>query len=421
MGVVVLNRHLGIEAAFRDSFTELVSKASSAQVLGWRVRGLWYILNEGPVLPYLQLGAGQDILINSKPQCKTANSSNCAWVKSPDNDKALEVGIGLKVPVTYRLGLRVAGLYLMGDPRPGSSGMVSEFEAQAGFSWSFGGKPEDSDGDGIPNDFDKCPNQAEDKDGFEDEDGCPDMDNDGDGIPDGHDKCPNLAEDLDKFHDDDGCPDLDNDEDGIPDTKDKCPDQPETKNGWQDEDGCPDVADSDGDGIPNNLDKCPTQAEDKDGFQDEDGCPDPDNDGDGILDKDDKCPSKPETKNGFQDEDGCPDQMAENVQKLFAAPMAHVEFKADKLNKGADAHLTPLLEFMLEQETSKVEIAVQPEGDGEPALALALARAESIKAWVVEQGIDAGRLKAATTPPASNPTKPGKGGVVTAHVVLRLL
>src|SRR3569833_2331909 len=67
-----------------------------------------------------------------------------------------------------------------------------------------------------------------------------DVDSDGDGIADAKDKRPNEAEDKDIFQDDDGRPDPDNDGDGVPDAADKCPDQPETKNGFQDEDGCPD-------------------------------------------------------------------------------------------------------------------------------------------------------------------------------------
>jgi hypothetical protein len=98
----------------------------------------------------------------------------------------------------------------------------------------------DSDRDGIPNDVDRCRNEPEDKDGFEDDDGCPDPDNDNDGIADAADKCPTEAEDKDGFEDQDGCPDLDNDHDGIPDRLDKCPDQAETINGNDDEDGCPD-------------------------------------------------------------------------------------------------------------------------------------------------------------------------------------
>ncbi len=59
----------------------------------------------------------------------------------------------------------------------------------------------DRDGDGVPDDFDKCPDAPEDRDGFEDDDGCPDPDNDQDGIPDVQDKCPN-----DPGPPPDGCP-----------------------------------------------------------------------------------------------------------------------------------------------------------------------------------------------------------------------
>ena len=65
----------------------------------------------------------------------------------------------------------------------------------------------DRDGDGIPDDLDKCPDEPEDKDGFEDEDGCPDPDNDKDGIPDAVDKCPNEPETVNGVDDEDGCPD----------------------------------------------------------------------------------------------------------------------------------------------------------------------------------------------------------------------
>jgi len=98
----------------------------------------------------------------------------------------------------------------------------------------------DTDGDGIPDDVDKCPDDPEDFDGFQDADGCPDPDNDQDGIPDVDDLCPNDPEDKDGFEDQDGCPDPDNDKDRILDKDDKCPNEPETYNGYQDEDGCPD-------------------------------------------------------------------------------------------------------------------------------------------------------------------------------------
>ncbi|AUX27678.1 hypothetical protein SOCEGT47_082760 [Sorangium cellulosum] len=65
-------------------------------------------------------------------------------------------------------------------------------------------------------------------------------DADGDGVPDEIDQCGELAEDRDGFQDDDGCPEGDNDEDGVFDDEDRCPAQQEDEDGVQDEDGCPD-------------------------------------------------------------------------------------------------------------------------------------------------------------------------------------
>jgi hypothetical protein len=98
----------------------------------------------------------------------------------------------------------------------------------------------DRDGDGILDNVDQCPDDPEDRDNFEDTDGCPDPDNDRDGILDRVDLCPNDPEDRDNFEDENGCPDPDNDHDRIPDVRDRCPNEPETYNAHEDEDGCPD-------------------------------------------------------------------------------------------------------------------------------------------------------------------------------------
>ncbi len=63
---------------------------------------------------------------------------------------------------------------------------------------------------------------------------------DKDGIVDDDDRCPLSKEDKDEFEDDDGCPETDNDHDGVDDAKDKCPFEAETINGTTDDDGCPD-------------------------------------------------------------------------------------------------------------------------------------------------------------------------------------
>ena len=169
----------------------------------------------------------------------------------------------------------------------------------------------DLDNDGIPDSIDKCPQVPEDKDGFEDADGCPDYDNDKDGIADTVDGCPNAAEDYDGYQDKDGCPDPDNDEDGVCD-----PWVGDSHLESQYEMTC------------KGVDKCPNLPEDVDGFEDADGCPDYDNDLDGIPDTLDKCPNEA----GPADNNGCPKQAAEpsSVKEIKRGRLIlrSVEFKA---------------------------------------------------------------------------------------------
>lgn len=71
-------------------------------------------------------------------------------------------------------------------------------------------------------------------------------DPDGDGLLASADRCPSVAEDRDDFEDTDGCPDLDDDRDAIADAFDLCPRSPELVNGALDVDGCPDRRLADG-------------------------------------------------------------------------------------------------------------------------------------------------------------------------------
>jgi OOP family OmpA-OmpF porin len=131
-------------------------------------------------------------------------------------------------------------------------------------------KPADFDKDGILDTDDDCPRVPEDKDGFEDTDGCPEDDNDADGINDKIDDCPLDPEDRDGTEDTDGCPDPDNDGDGIADRWTSAPDEPEDADGFADDDGCPDC-DNDGDGVPEcpqAIDQCPAEP-----AKTIDGCP----------------------------------------------------------------------------------------------------------------------------------------------------
>jgi OOP family OmpA-OmpF porin len=105
----------------------------------------------------------------------------------------------------------------------------------------------DSDGDGVTDDLDRCPNTP--KGVRVDSRGCP-LDSDGDGVPDYLDECPNTPRGVKV--DEKGCP-LDSDGDGVPDYKDECPNTP--RGVIVDGKGCP--LDSDGDGVPDYKDECP--------------------------------------------------------------------------------------------------------------------------------------------------------------------
>jgi len=105
---------------------------------------------------------------------------------------------------------------------------LTNFQALLGYSWGLGA-PLDSDGDGVANRLDQCPNTP--KGAKVDTKGCP-LDGDGDGVFDGLDKCPDTPAGV-KVNAD-GCP-LDSDGDGIPDYQDKCPTVPAPGTA----DGCP--------------------------------------------------------------------------------------------------------------------------------------------------------------------------------------
>jgi hypothetical protein len=225
----------------------------------------------------------------------------------------------------------------------------------------------------------------------------PDGDADGDGIPDSIDKCPNEPEDKDMFEDGDGCPDPDNDHDGVPDALDKCPLDPEDRDGYQDDDGCPDK-DNDGDGIPDAVDKCPNEAEDKDGFEDLDGCPDPDNDHDGIPDATDKCPNQPETINGIQDDDGCPDKgdstiilSPDRIETLD--PIQFTQLKLAKASNPVLAQVAATLRAHSEIVRLRVTVHVQPTGDHDADQAKSDKRAQAVRDWLVQWGIAPARIE----------------------------
>lgn len=212
-----------------------------------------------------------------------------------ENNTQIPIGLGIDLRVGNASYLSIQGEYRMS-----SLDNRDNMQVGLGFTYRFGDKKPDQDGDGVADDMDACPTTP----GIATFNGCPDSD--GDGISDLQDKCPQDAGSADFM----GCPDRDGD--GIADPEDNCPDEAGDAEGCPDEDGdgvadkddvCPDVpgdlkyqgcADSDGDGTPDNQDDCP------DVYGPLAGCPDADNDG--IIDPDDDCPDEP----GLRSLNGCP-------------------------------------------------------------------------------------------------------------------
>ncbi len=259
----------------------------------------------------------------------------------------------------------------------------------------------DRDGDGLKDDVDKCPDDPEDFDGFEDEDGCPEPDNDRDGIIDEDDTCPLIPEDKDGFQDEDGCPEGekgDRDGDRILDEVDKCPDEPEDYDQFEDEDGCPDL-DNDQDKILDVDDLCPNDPEDYDRFEDEDGCPDLDNDKDRILDKDDKCINEPETYNNFEDENGCPDRHGAELTGSGIITLEPIEFQYNKavILKSSYYILDAVVATMNgNPDIALIEVQGHTDERGNDAYNLDLSerRAAAVMEYLTSHGVEVKRLQA---------------------------
>jgi outer membrane protein OmpA-like peptidoglycan-associated protein len=315
--------------------------------------------------------------------CKLNSGKACTTLKDGDYASGAKHG-DLTGLVTLGMMLRISADLtadvMIGTGQGGARG--DDFRVTTGLVWApqpagvAAPGRNDHDGDGIPDSVDACPDEPEDKDGFQDEDGCADPDNDGDGIADAKDQCANEPEDKDGYQDDDGCPERDNDSDGIPDA----------------------------------ADKCPNEAEDKDGFEDDDGCPDQDNDGDGFPDNVDKCPNDPETVNGFEDDDGCPDARAttgpeERPDRIDLKGQPVSFDKAGRLTPAAKALLTQVAAIIRTRKLSvrvEVHVALGTRSTGAAAVnaqkrrdkAASQKRAQAILEYLVSQGVPQAQVQA---------------------------
>ncbi len=262
----------------------------------------------------------------------------------------------------------------------------THFQHSAGLSFTFGGK--DTDGDGVYDKDDECVDVP----GLKEFNGCPDTD--GDGITDAKDDCPDTAGTA-EFN---GCPDTDGD--GVSDPKDECP----TEAGLKELNGCPDA---DGDGIADGKDGCPNEA----GPAENNGCPYQDKDGDGVLDKDDNCPDVA----GTVANNGCP-EVTEEIQKTLNEYAKTILFDSGKstIKEQSNAVLNDIVKILQEYPTAKFTVEGHTDSAGSESSnqKLSDSRANAVKNYLVENGVDQFRLSAVgygeSRPIASNKNRAGR-------------
>lgn len=243
----------------------------------------------------------------------------------------------------------------------------------------------DTDGDGYKDDVDACPMDPEDFDGFEDEDGCPEADNDQDGILDASDTCPLEPEDKDGWEDADGCPDPNNDDDGLIDADDDCP------NEWGPDVtvGCPD---RDEDNLADSEDACP----DDPGPLVTNGCPDRDNDR--VPDMRDECPDEPIPPQADPARsNGCPARVIVTMDKIEILDKVYFQTNRSKIKTVSYPLLDEIAETLAANpDLTLVEVAGHTDSDGKEQsnLVLSQARAEAVRTYLINKGIDESRLVA---------------------------
>lgn len=289
-------------------------------------------------------------------------------------DFTKNIGLGFTVKVTQNIGVNFNTLYsiLSSDRRDHQSLAFNDqyLINSVGVVYNFG-KPKDTDGDGVTDANDKCPETPA---GVQvDKNGCP-LDSDKDGVADFQDECPEVAGTKETK----GCPDAD--KDGIADKDDQCPEEA----GTAATNGCPD---RDEDGVADKDDKCP----DVKGTKAMKGCPDAD--GDGVAEFEDDCPDVAGTKANR----GCPDPVlpviSPNLEKLgrIDAQFQSAEYALRKKYKD---HLDQIAVELLADPAVKVTLSGYADSKGDKAFNMPLSqkRAEAVKAYLVKKGVDKERI-----------------------------
>lgn len=233
------------------------------------------------------------------------------------------------------------------------------------------------------------------------------VDSDGDGVADGIDRCPNTpaGTSVDSY----GC-ERDSDGDGVKDSMDKCPGTPAGVS--VNADGCP--MDEDGDGVSDDMDNCPgTPAG---ATVDENGC-ELDGDGDGVVDRLDECPDT--TKGVPVDRRGC------EIKGDYVLKGVNFESNSDVLRPGATSVLDDVVATLLKYPEIRVEIQGHTDSDGaaEYNESLSARRATTVHDYLASNGVSVDRMSVRgygeSQPIADNGTAAGKAE--NRRVVLRVI
>lgn len=158
------------------------------------------------------------------------------------------------------------------------------------------------------------------------------------------------------------------------------------------------VKDSDNDGVPDDRDKCPDTPP---GVEvDADGCP-LDTDGDGVYDYLDKCP-------------GTPKGAKVNPMGCWVLGDLLFDFNKSDIKPAGYADLDDVVGILSKNPNMKVVLQGHTDSKGTDAYnqALSMKRSQSVKAYLVNKGIKADRLKCEgygeRMPAASNDTEFGR-------------
>ncbi len=319
-------------------------------------------------LGYLYLGAGGGY-----------NRYNSDAASDDVHHGTFEAAAGWMAPFSDAIALRLEARNVLNIPYKNSvndwtKANQADQQYWAGLSFGWGGAPRDTDGDGVPDKKDKCPDTP--KGATVNATGCP-TDSDGDGVWDGLDQC--IGTPKGATVDAKGCP-TDSDGDGVYDGLDQCLDTP--KGATVDAKGC--SSDSDGDGVMDGLDQCPNTP--KGATVDANGCP-KDSDGDGVSDGLDNCPDTPA---GLKvDSNGCPIEVTEKETELLDTGMIrlqNVNFetgKAELLPESFTA-LDEVGVILTKWPQLQIEIGGHTDSRGSEALnqTLSEARAQSVKDYL---------------------------------------